>query len=94
MIDTLTFDKKIFSKEAILATCYWCADRIIADVTTSGNSIAVVLKGRNGFEISESVIDEFKTMVIHNQIRHQLRETFGELEKAIIEKAFRPVNKE
>lgn len=94
MNDTLTFDKNIFSKESILATSYWCADRMITDVTTSDTNIIVALKGRNGFEIDESIIDEFKTMVVHNQIRHQLREKFSELEKAIVEKAFRPVAKE
>lgn len=90
----LLFDEKIFSKEAVLATCYYFADKIVAEITTSNGNISVSLKGRDDFVIGESTVDEFKTMLVHNQIRYQLKIKFSDLEKIIIEKAFRPVAKE
>ena len=78
----------------MLATCYYFADKIVAEIATSNGNISVSLKGRDDFVIGESAVDEFKTMLVHNQIRYQLKTKFSDLEKAIIEKAFRPVAKE
>lgn len=91
MGNTLVFDMKIFSKAAVLSTCYWCADRVISDVMEKDESIVVVLNGREGGVIDDKTLDDFKTMVVHNQLRHQLKEKFAAMETAIIEKAFRPV---
>ena len=90
----LSFDEKVFSKEAVLATCYCFADRMVADINSSRGSIVVTFVGRGNFVVDEKAIENFKTMVVHNQLRHQLKEKFGDLEKTIIEKAFRPINKE
>ena len=91
MSEVMMFDGKIFSKEAILSTCYWCADRMISDVTEKDGSIVVSLNGRDGIAIDSKAVDEFKTMAVHNQLRYQLKEKFAAMEAAIIEKAFRPV---
>ena len=90
-MDSIVFDSKIYSKDAILATCYWCADRIVAEIKEQDVGFIVRLKGCNGFVVDEHAIDEFKTMAIHNQLRYQLREKFASLETIIVEKAFRPV---
>ena len=92
MKKSLVFDGKVFSKAAILSTCYWMADKTVADISDHNGEIVVDLKGRNGFVVEASTIDEFKTMAVHNQLRHQLKEKFASLETAIIEKAFRPVS--
>lgn len=87
----LSFDSKTYSVDAIMATAYWCADRIICDIITTDAGWDIVLHGRNGREITPSEIDEFKTMLLHNQIRQRLSEKLAPIEKAIIEKAFAPV---
>lgn len=88
----LSFDLKVYSVEAVLATAYWCADRIITDVSVSNAAIEVTLNGVGGRDIEKREIDEFKTMLIHNQIRHRLSVDFAPIERAIIEKAFSPVS--
>lgn len=89
----LQFDRKIFSRDAVLSTCYWCADRISSNVTEKAGNIVVTLCGRNGCSVEGEIIDEFKAMVVHNQLRHQLKEKFADMEATIIAKAFRPVSR-
>ena len=91
MNNKLSLDPKVFSLEAVMATAYWCADKMVADITTSDEGINVVLKGVAGRCVDEHDIDEFKTMLVHNQIRQRLSVEFAPIEKAIIEKAFSPV---
>ena len=88
----LHFDSNVYSIEAVMATAYWCADRMVADVSTSTSSIEVALKAVDGRQVEEREIDEFKTMLIHNQIRHRLSVDFAPIERAIVEKAFSPVS--
>ena len=89
----LTFDEKIFSKDAVLSTCYWCADRISSEVTEKDGNILVSLCSKKGIPVEDAMIDEFKAMVVHNQLRHQLKERFAAIESTIIAKAFRPVSR-
>lgn len=88
----LSFDSNVYALEAVMATAYWCADKMVADVSTSPTSVDVTLKGVDGHQIEDRDIDEFKTMLIHNQIRHRLSVDFAPIEKAIVEKAFSPVS--
>ena len=88
----LSFDSNVYALEAVMATAYWCADKMVADVSKSPTSIDVTLKGVGGHQIEDREIDEFKTMLIHNQIRHRLSVDFAAIEKAIVEKAFSPVS--
>ena len=88
----LSFDSNVYALEAVMATAYWCADKMVADVSTSTSSIDVTLKGVDGRQVEDREIDEFKTMLIHNQIRHRLSVDFAPIEKAIVEKAFSPVS--
>lgn len=87
----IVFDGKVISKEAVLATCYWCAEKMVADVSLEGESVCVDLKGVGDYVMTDADIDDFKTMAIHNQLRHQLLSQFAALETAIVEKAFAPV---
>lgn len=89
----LNFDKAIFSTDAILATVYWCADRIVADVRSTECGFLVSLNPREGLSMSQKDVEDFNMMVVHNQMRHQLSEKFAPIERAIIEKAFAPVSK-
>ena len=89
----LQFDEKIFSKDAVLSTCYWCADRISSNVMEKDGNIVVSLCGRKGYSVEGETLDEFKAMVVHNQLRHQLKEKFADTEATIIAKAFRPVSR-
>lgn len=87
----LSFDSKVYSVDAVMATAYWCADKMVADVSTVGSEIVVTLKGADGKELEDRDVDAFKTMLIHNQIRHRLSIEFAPIERAIVEKAFLPV---
>lgn len=88
----VAFDNKVFSVSAVLATAYWCADRMVADIRQSDDGlINVDLKRLSGEGVSDADVNEFKLMLVHNQIRNQLSEKFSALETAIVEKAFAPV---
>jgi len=91
MVRTFSFDKTVYSLDAVLATAYWCADKAVADVQAEGDKITVELKPREGHQLDEPFYESFQTMVVHNQIRHRLEEKFAPLEKVIVEKAFAPV---
>lgn len=87
----LVFDCNVYSLESIEATSYWCADRIVSDITIVDNNIVVKLTDKRGEEVDAAVVADYKMMVLHNQIRSQLQDRFAAIEKAIVEKAFRPV---
>ncbi|MGN0877085.1 MAG: hypothetical protein ACI4TC_07445, partial [Kiritimatiellia bacterium] len=55
----LSFDAKVISAEAVLATSYWCADRIVADITQDGEVVKVSLSGRSGTAWSFHLTDCF-----------------------------------
>lgn len=88
----LSFDAKVISAEAVLATSYWCADRIVADITQDGEVVKVSLSGRSGTEVTSRDAEDFKVMAVHNQIRKQLANQFAAMETAIVQKAFAPVS--
>lgn len=92
MTKILEFDKSVYSQDAILATAYWCADTAIVEVYQKDNVLCVKVSPRNGKSLDSSFYETFQTMVVHNQIRHQLEEKFAPLEKIIIEKAFAPIS--
>lgn len=87
----ILLDKNVYKLEALHATAYWCSDRIIANISDKGSSFEIILEPRVGHIIDEKAIEDFKVMLLHNQIRCQLQERFSELEKVIVEKAFSPV---
>ena len=88
----LSFDSNVYALEAVMATAYWCANKLVADITTTTTSIDVTLNGLDGHQVEDREVDEFKTRLIHNQIRHRLAVDFAPIEKAIVEKAFAPVS--
>lgn len=92
MDNHLIFDKKIYSKEAVLATAYWGADRFVSDINEEGDFFTVVLSPKIGQDFTDKDVEEFKLMLVHNQMRHQLSKRFAELEATIVAKAFAPVS--
>ena len=84
-------DKKIFSKEAVLATAYWCAEHFVSDINDKGDVFSVELSSKDGHVIEDKDIENFKLMLVHNQMRHQLSQQFADLEATIVAKAFAPV---
>ena len=88
----LFFDAQIFSSDALLSTGYWCADIAVMELEhASDGKWRVVLKARKG-ELTQALVDDFQTMLVHNQIRQNLRQAFSQMETAIVERAFRPVS--
>lgn len=88
----LTFDASIFSSDALLATGYWCADVATLGITRKEGSYLLAIKALEGKDLDQPFVDSFNLMVVHNQIRANLKQTFAPLETAIVNHAFRPVN--
>lgn len=93
MATEIRFDANVYTKEALLATAYWCADRVLAEILSAGSFFVVRLSLPGGKDVDQALAEEFQTMAVHNQIRHQLKKAFGDLEKVIVEKAFSPIHK-
>lgn len=87
----MDFDLAVYSKEAILATAYWCADKCSADIRVVGSQCHVKLSPIGSAVIDGAFEERFRAMVIHNEIRAKLKAAFAPLETAIIQKAFAPV---
>lgn len=87
----LDFDSSIFSIEALLNTGYWCADKAVLEIKEEGKSYKVVLTSKDETELTAQFFDDFKTMLVHNQIRANLKNIFADIEKTIINRAFRPI---
>ena len=93
MATEIRFDANVYTREALLATAYWCADRALAEILSAGSFFVVRLSLTGGKDVDQALAEEFQTMAVHNQIRHQLKNAFGDLEKVIVEKAFSPISK-
>lgn len=89
----LEFDLAVYSLDAVLATTYWCADKVTVKITKDEKYIYAEITPHVGVSLDPSFYDTFQSMVVHNQIRKQLEEKFMPLEKIIIEKAFSPLSK-
>lgn len=88
----LTFDASIFSSDALLATGYWCADVATLGITSKEGTYLLTITALEGRDLDQAFIDSFNLMVVHNQIRANLKQVFAALETAIVNHAFRPVN--
>ena len=88
----LTFDASIFSSDALLATGYWCADVVTLGITRKESTYLLTITALEGKDFDQAFVDSFNLMVVHNQIRENLKQVFAPLETAIVDYAFRPVN--
>lgn len=82
-------DKKIYSREAILRTCYWLTDRLYIFIADhSDKSFAVRFKPKHDPTRLEEMASEFVNALIENELRVQLSKESGSVREILVAKAF------
>lgn len=96
-IDKHTFQVKvylgIYSKEAIVATCYKYSGKYFVHQELNNDSIVVTLQSKDEQLVSEETAKQFCNELIDQQIRYNTNLQFGHIRDLIVEEAFKPVNK-
>lgn len=88
-------DTKIYSQEAINATCYKYTDKFFVQQKTIDDTNIVVsmeLKDENN-PVSENNLKQFCNDLLDQQVRVDVNNRFGHIRDLIVEEAFKPVNK-
>lgn len=85
-------DASIYSKEAILETCYRLNKRysVILEKYDSANA-EILISNYDSDECLTSIIDEFAKELVDQQIRHQINKETLDIRKMIVAEAFSPL---
>jgi His-Xaa-Ser system protein HxsD len=86
---TLLVDEDIYSKEALLRTCYWFTDRCYLFVSRAGpNRFSVHIRAKAGQPALESISGDFENALIDHQVRQDIDRDTARLRELIVAKAF------
>jgi His-Xaa-Ser system protein HxsD len=86
---TLLIDETIYSKEALLRTCYWFTDRCYLFVSRAGpNKFSVRIRAKAGQPSLESISGDFENALIDHQVRQDIDRNTARLRELIVAKAF------
>ena len=89
-------DLKLYTKEALTATCYKYTDSYYVHQQSSAEEeymVKVTLESKNGNLFSDQIAKQFCNDLIDQQVRYNTSLQFGHIRDLIVEEAFRPVNK-
>jgi len=89
----LTDSKKIYSKDAILATAYKFTDQVFIDVSDEPEGSFIIHFRNKGNNPLEQVVGEFSNKLIDQQLREKISKDTRELRDVVIKKAFAVVQK-
>ena len=85
----LLVDESIYSREALLRTCYWFTDRCYLFVSRPGpNQFSVRIRAKAGLPSLESISGDFENALIDHQVRQDVERDTARLRELIVAKAF------
>jgi His-Xaa-Ser system protein HxsD len=85
---TLLVDESIYSREALLRTCYWFTDRCYLFVSRAGpNEFSVRIRAKAGGPTLESISGEFENALIDQQVRRDIEHETSRIREMIVAKA-------
>jgi His-Xaa-Ser system protein HxsD len=86
---TLLVDQGVYSREALLRTCYWFTDRCYVFITRPDSGhYAVKLTQKPGAPALETVAGEFANALLDWQVRLDIQRETADLRELIVAKAF------
>jgi His-Xaa-Ser system protein HxsD len=86
---TLLVDQGVYSREALLRTCYWFTDRCYVFITRPDSGhYAVNLTQKPGAPALETVAGEFTNALLDWQVRLDIQRETADLRELIVAKAF------
>jgi len=85
----LLVDESIYSKEALLRTCYWFTDRCYLFISRLGpNQFSVRIRPKALGLSLESISGEFENALLDQQLRQDVDRETTRLRELIVAKAF------
>jgi His-Xaa-Ser system protein HxsD len=85
----LVVDESIYSREALLRTCYWFTDRCYLFVSRSApNQFSVHIRAKAGGPALGSISGEFENALIDQQVRKDIERNTARIRELIVAKAF------
>jgi His-Xaa-Ser system protein HxsD len=92
----LTVDKTIYSKAAVLRTCYWLEKEVVCNISETLNEWAVKLSLRNPAPTLDKPkvrpiddwIPEFHSALIDSQLRVEIQTETAAIRELVLAKAF------
>src|SRR5690242_3055208 len=85
---TLLVDETIYSKEALLRTCYWFTGRCYLFVSRAGpNQFSVRIRAKAENPALDSISGEFENALIDHQLREDIDRDTARLRELIVAKA-------
>ncbi len=86
---TLLVDQGVYSREALLRTCYWFTDRCYIFITRPDSGhYAVNLTQKPGAPALETIAGEFANALLDWQVRLDIQRETANLRELIVAKAF------
>ncbi len=86
---TLLVDESVYSREALLRTCYWFTDRCYLFVSRSGpNIFSVRIRAKAKAVDLGTISGEFENALIDQQVRQDIEGETSRLRELIVAKAF------
>ena len=89
----VSFNTNIYDKEAINATAYRYSGTFYVHQILKDDNIVVTFETKDKSEVSESMVKQFCTDVVDQQLRIDINNRVGHIRDLIVEEAFKPVNK-
>ena len=85
----LTVDETIYSREAVLRTCYWFTDRCYLFVSRSApDCLTVSVRAKPGRLALDAVAGEFANALLDQQVRLDIERETRTVRELIVAKAF------
>lgn len=85
----LIVDESIYSKEALLRTCYWFTDRCYLFISRLGpNQFSIRIRAKSRGLRLESISGEFENSLLDQQLRQDIDRETARLRELIVAKAF------
>ncbi len=86
---TLLVDESVYSREALLRTCYWFTDRCYLFVSRSGpNVFSVRIRAKASTVDLGTISGEFENSLVDQQVRRDIESETSRLRELIVAKAF------
>ncbi len=85
---TLVVSEDVYSREALLRTCYWFTDRCYLFITKGLGDFTVHISAKAGSEESLSAVEgEFQNSLLDFQLRHDIERETGKIRELLVAKA-------
>lgn len=85
----LLVDESVYSREALLRTCYWFTDRCYLFVSRSGpNVFSVRIRAKAKATDLGTISGEFENALVDQQVRQDIESETSRLRELIVAKAF------